>query len=140
MGNITFSAAGVPDQSGRAAGLLMLRGPQTAGELRINAERWHRFADISSVEAFWMNCKTAAQKKAARWSCCPAPRRPRAALGPPAVRAGRHQPQAYGGHPAPLDTPLPPPCKPAYKRWRPKWPACKPPCAACATSWAWCLG
>jgi uncharacterized protein YceH (UPF0502 family) len=33
-------------------GLLMLRGPQTAGELRINAERWHRFADISSVEAF----------------------------------------------------------------------------------------
>ena len=33
-------------------GLLMLRGPQTAGELRINAERWYRFADISSVEAF----------------------------------------------------------------------------------------
>lgn len=32
--------------------LLMLRGPQTAGELRINAERWYRFADISSVEAF----------------------------------------------------------------------------------------
>jgi hypothetical protein len=30
----------------------MLRGPQTAGELRINAERWYRFADISSVEAF----------------------------------------------------------------------------------------
>ena len=33
-------------------GLLMLRGPQTAGELRINAERWYRFADISSVEGF----------------------------------------------------------------------------------------
>ncbi|MCE2969327.1 MAG: YceH family protein [Burkholderiales bacterium] len=31
---------------------LFLRGPQTAGELRINAERLHRFADISSVEAF----------------------------------------------------------------------------------------
>jgi len=30
----------------------MLRGPQTAGELRINSERWYRFADISSVEAF----------------------------------------------------------------------------------------
>jgi len=30
----------------------MLRGPQTAGELRINAERWYRFADISSVEGF----------------------------------------------------------------------------------------
>ena len=42
----------VPDQSAALLGLLMLRGPQTAGELRINAERWHRFADISSVEAF----------------------------------------------------------------------------------------
>jgi uncharacterized protein YceH (UPF0502 family) len=31
---------------------LMLRGPQTAGELRIACERLHRFADISSVEAF----------------------------------------------------------------------------------------
>ncbi len=31
---------------------LMLRGPQTAAELRLNAERLHRFADISSVEAF----------------------------------------------------------------------------------------
>jgi uncharacterized protein YceH (UPF0502 family) len=30
----------------------MLRGPQTVGELRINSERLHRFADISSVEAF----------------------------------------------------------------------------------------
>ena len=44
--------AGVPDQSAVLLSLLMLRGPQTAGELRINAERWHRFADISSVEAF----------------------------------------------------------------------------------------
>ena len=43
---------GVPDQSAALLGLLMLRGPQTAGELRINAERWYRFADISSVEAF----------------------------------------------------------------------------------------
>ncbi len=43
---------GVPDQSAALLGLLMLRGPQTAGELRVNSERWHRFADISSVEAF----------------------------------------------------------------------------------------
>lgn len=43
---------GVPDQSAALLCLLMLRGPQTAGELRINSERWHRFADISSVEAF----------------------------------------------------------------------------------------
>lgn len=42
----------VPEQSAVLLGLLMLRGPQTAGELRIHAERWYRFADISSVEAF----------------------------------------------------------------------------------------
>ena len=44
--------AGVPDQTAVLLCLLMLRGPQTAGELRVNSERWHRFADISSVEAF----------------------------------------------------------------------------------------
>ena len=43
---------GVPDQSAVLLALLMLRGPQTAGELRLNSERWHRFADISSVDAF----------------------------------------------------------------------------------------
>ena len=32
--------------------VLMLRGPQTAAELRLNAERMQRFADASSVEAF----------------------------------------------------------------------------------------
>ena len=42
----------VPEQSAVLLGLLLLRGPQTAGELRLNAERWYRFADISSVEGF----------------------------------------------------------------------------------------
>ena len=32
--------------------VLMLRGPQTAAELRLNSERLHKFADISSVEGF----------------------------------------------------------------------------------------
>lgn len=32
--------------------VLILRGPQTAGELRLNCERMHGFADISSVEAY----------------------------------------------------------------------------------------
>ena len=32
--------------------VLMLRGAQTPGELRLNSERMHRFADISSVEAY----------------------------------------------------------------------------------------
>jgi hypothetical protein len=42
----------VPDQAVALLATLMLRGPQTAGELRINSERLHRFADISSVVAF----------------------------------------------------------------------------------------
>jgi len=42
----------LPAQSVALLTVLMLRGPQTAGELRINSERLHRFADISAVEAF----------------------------------------------------------------------------------------
>lgn len=42
----------VPTQSGAILTSLMLRGPQTAGELRISCERLHRFADISAVEGF----------------------------------------------------------------------------------------
>lgn len=45
-------AIGVPEQSAVLLGLLLLRGPQTAGELRLNTERWYKFADISSVEGF----------------------------------------------------------------------------------------
>lgn len=43
---------GVPTQAEALLVVLMLRGPQTAGELRLNCERLHRFVDISSVEAF----------------------------------------------------------------------------------------
>ena len=43
---------GVPGQSVALLAMLMLRGPQTAAELRLNTERLHRFADISSVEGF----------------------------------------------------------------------------------------
>jgi uncharacterized protein len=43
---------GVPSQSVALLATLMLRGPQTAAELRLNCERLHRFADISSVEGF----------------------------------------------------------------------------------------
>jgi uncharacterized protein YceH (UPF0502 family) len=42
----------VPSQSAALLTSLMLRGPQTAGELRINCERMHSFADISAVEGF----------------------------------------------------------------------------------------
>jgi uncharacterized protein YceH (UPF0502 family) len=43
---------GVPSQAVALLATLMLRGPQTAAELRANSERLHRFADISAVEAF----------------------------------------------------------------------------------------
>ena len=42
----------VPSQAAALIAALMLRGPQTVGELRINADRMHRFADTSAVEGF----------------------------------------------------------------------------------------
>lgn len=42
----------VPRQASALLAVLMLRGPQTAGELRTNCERLHAFSDISSVEGF----------------------------------------------------------------------------------------
>lgn len=54
---------GVPSQASAILGLLMLRGPQTAGELRINTERWHRFADIGSVEAFLEELRDRSEEK-----------------------------------------------------------------------------
>jgi uncharacterized protein YceH (UPF0502 family) len=42
----------VPVQAQALLSVLMLRGPQTSAELRLNCERLHRFADISSVEGF----------------------------------------------------------------------------------------
>jgi uncharacterized protein YceH (UPF0502 family) len=42
----------VPSQAVALLATLMLRGPQTVGELRINSDRLHRFADGSAVEAF----------------------------------------------------------------------------------------
>ncbi|WP_298825074.1 YceH family protein [uncultured Piscinibacter sp.] len=45
-------AMGLPSQSVALLSVLMLRGPQTSSELRANCDRLHRFADVSSVEAF----------------------------------------------------------------------------------------
>ncbi|WP_198320719.1 YceH family protein [Azohydromonas aeria] len=43
---------GVPGAAAALLATLLLRGPQTAAELRANCERLHRFADTSSVEGF----------------------------------------------------------------------------------------
>jgi uncharacterized protein len=43
---------GAPPQSVALLAVLFLRGPQTAGELRINSDRLHKFGDILAVEGF----------------------------------------------------------------------------------------
>jgi len=48
----TGRVMGLPSQSVALLAVLALRGPQTSAELRANCDRLHRFADISSVEAF----------------------------------------------------------------------------------------
>ena len=48
----TGRVLGLPSQSVALLAVLMLRGPQTASELRANSDRLHRFADLSSVEGF----------------------------------------------------------------------------------------
>jgi len=48
----TARVLGLPSQSVVLVATLVLRGPQTLSELRANSERFHRFADLSSVEGF----------------------------------------------------------------------------------------
>ena len=43
--------AGVTEPQAVVMGLLMLRGPQTAAELRTSGERWYKFSDSAAVEA-----------------------------------------------------------------------------------------
>ncbi len=45
-------ALAIPAEAAAIVATLMLRGPQTPGELRVNTERLHRFADLSSLEAY----------------------------------------------------------------------------------------
>lgn len=42
----------IPPQSVALLTVMFLRGPQTAGELRINSDRLHKFGDILAVEGF----------------------------------------------------------------------------------------
>lgn len=54
---------GLPSQSVALLAVLMLRGPQTCSELRINCERLHRFADLSAVEGFLEELATRVEEK-----------------------------------------------------------------------------
>lgn len=57
--------------------VLMLRGPQTAAELRLNCERLHRFADISSVEGFLDELATKEPPRAVKLARAPGEREAR---------------------------------------------------------------
>lgn len=43
---------GVPSEAVALLATLMLRGPQTAAELRANCDRLHRFSDVSATEGY----------------------------------------------------------------------------------------
>jgi uncharacterized protein len=70
-------ALGLPAQSVALLSVLMLRGPQTAAELRLNCERLHRFADISSVEGFLDELATKQPARVVRLARAPGSREPR---------------------------------------------------------------
>lgn len=70
---------GVPGAAEALLTVLLLRGPQTTAELRLNSERLHRFADLSSVEGFLdeLQAKGLVQRlprapgaREARWGQC----------------------------------------------------------------------
>ncbi len=68
---------GLPSQSVALLAVLMLRGPQTAAELRLNSERLHRFADIGSVEAFLDELAAKTPPRVARLARAPGAREAR---------------------------------------------------------------
>jgi uncharacterized protein YceH (UPF0502 family) len=84
----------LPSQAVALLATMMLRGPQTIGELRINSDRLHRFADGSAVEGF------PARAKIAGCTCCPGlpPTCPRTSIRPRrrrvTTRCGRKSPRS----------------------------------------------
>ena len=73
----TARVLGLPSQSVALLATLMLRGPQTAAELRLNCERLHRFADISSVEGFLDELAAKEPPRVAKLARAPGSREPR---------------------------------------------------------------
>jgi uncharacterized protein YceH (UPF0502 family) len=92
-------ALGVPSQAVALLTALMLRGPQTAAELRMNSDRLHRFADLSAVEAFLHELAgRAAGAYVVELPRQPGTRETRWAhllSGPPAIEAARPVPAAH---------------------------------------------
>jgi uncharacterized protein len=67
----------VPGAAVALLAVLMLRGPQTAAELRLNCERLHKFADISSVEGFLDELAERYPPKVVKLARAPGAREPR---------------------------------------------------------------
>ncbi len=92
----------VPTQAVALLAVLMLRGPQTAAELRLNCDRLHRFADISSVEGFLDELAAKATPMVVKLARAPGEREPRwaqllcGALALPAARASLDEAAALG--------------------------------------------
>ena len=66
--------------------VLMLRGPQTVGELRGRTERMHDFVDLEEVERVLESLR---RSQAGAAECAPRSRRPMAASGAVGASAGR---------------------------------------------------
>ncbi|MDP2007800.1 MAG: YceH family protein [Rubrivivax sp.] len=87
----------LPSQAVALLTVLMLRGPQTAAELRLNCERLHRFADISSVEGFLDELAAKAEPMVIKLNRAPGEREARWAqllcgeVAQPAPRAGGYE-------------------------------------------------
>ncbi|TAL56754.1 YceH family protein [Pandoraea sp.] len=89
---------GIPSQATALLTVLLLRGPQTAAELRLNSARLHNFADISSVEAFLDELAAHEPPYAVKLPRTPGERESRwmhLLCGP--VSMAEEVPQAYGG-------------------------------------------
>ncbi len=90
---------GVPSAAQALLATLMLRGPQTSAELRANAERLHRFADISSVEGFLNELAEKLPSRAELLPRAPGAREPRWAhllCGEVQMTAARHEDSGAG--------------------------------------------
>jgi uncharacterized protein YceH (UPF0502 family) len=127
----------VPEQSAVVLGLLMLRGPQTAGELRINTERWYKFADISSVEGFLEELQDRSEEKGGPLVVkLPAPPVPASSAGPTwcAGRSTWHWPRRRTRPicPAWVNCRT---CRVAWTAWNTRLPSCVRPSKDFAPSW-----
>lgn len=65
---------GIPSQAAALLTVILLRGPQTVAELRLNAARLHNFADNSSVEAFLDELAARTPALAIKLPCSPGER------------------------------------------------------------------